>query len=143
MVTTAFRPRWVYNDGSAVDYTMSLPQRPWGHGSQALGGSMVSAAGTPESYEIRRDYLMDLVLRFPESEWTNVERLVRHLQRSGSATWYPDQGDAGTSHTVYGVSPAMGEPIRPSRTDDIGTLELAITIRRTTSTIFTDEFSAG
>lgn len=138
-----FRPRWVYNDGSAVDYLMSLPQRPWGHGSKPFGGSDVSGAGVPESFEIRRDYRLHLTLRFPESEWSDVERLVRHLQRSGSATFYPDQDVGGTSHTVYGDEPGMDEEIRPRRGEDIGTLELDIVVRRTTEAIFTDEYAAG
>lgn len=134
------RPRWVYNDGSAVDYTMSIDQRPWDPESQAEGGSDVTATGVPASYEIRRDYRLNLTLRFPESEWSNVERLVRHFQRSGSATFYPDQSVGGTSHTVYGDRPAMGEAIRPRRGDEPSTMELDIAIRRTTSAIFTDEF---
>lgn len=134
------RPRWVYNDGSAVDYTMALSQRAWDFESNAEGGSDVTATGVPASYEIRRDYRLHLTLRFPESEWASVERLVRHFQRSGSATMYPDEAVGGTSHTVYGDSPAMGEPIRPRRTEEPSTLELNITVRRTTSVIFTDGY---
>ncbi len=138
-----YRPRWVYNDGAAVDYSMSLPQKPWGHGSKGVGGSDTSAAGVPESFEIRREHRLHLVLRFPETEWPDVERLVRHLQRSGTATFYPDQDVGSTSHTVYGDAPAIGEEIRPRRTDEIGTLELDVTVRRTTDALFTDVHAAG
>lgn len=134
------RPRWVYNDGSAVDYTMALEQRPWDFESLGVGGSDETATGIPASYEIRRDYSLHLTLRFRESEWPNVERLVRHLQRSGSATMYPDESVGGTSHAVYGKSPKMREPIRPRRSDEQSTLELDISVRRTTSVIFTDEY---
>lgn len=135
-----FRPRWVYNDGSAVDLLMSLPQRPWTFGSNGLGGSDVAASGVPASFEIRRDYFLHLTLRFTEAEWDDVERLVRHLQRSGSATFYPDRDVGGTSHTVYGHLPAMGEEIRPRRSEEPSTLELDVSVRRTTQVVFTDAF---
>lgn len=135
-----FCPRWVYTDAAgAVDWSMSLPQRPWGYGSRGLGGSEVAGSGVPAAYEIRRDYLLHLTLRFAESEWTNLERVVRHLQRAGSATYYPD-ATAGDNHTVYGESPAMGEEIFPRRSDEPRTLEIDVTIRRTTQAILTDQY---
>lgn len=137
----AHRPRFVYNDGSAVDLTLTYPMRPWDFGSRALGGSDVAASGIPASFEIRRDYLLHLTLRLTEAEWDDVERLVRHLQRNGSATFYPDQG-VGTNHTVYGESPAMGEEIRPRRSSEPSILELDVSVRRTTQTVFTDAFFA-
>jgi hypothetical protein len=138
-MTLPFRPRWVYDDGSAVDFSMTLPQLPWDFGSRGIGGSDVAGSGVPASYEIRRDYLLHLTLRFTEAEWTNVERLVRHLQRNGSATLYPDQLQ-GTTHTVYGELPVMGDEIRPRRSAEPSTLELDVTVRRTTQTVFTDAF---
>ena len=134
------RPRWVYNDGSAVDYLMSVPQRPWGFGSRGVGGSDISAAGVPAAFEIRRDHLLHLTLRFPESEWDDVERLVRHLQLAGSATFYPDQDDTSVLHLVYGESPALGDEILPRRSDFPSVLELDVTVRRTTDAIFIDPY---
>ena len=135
------RPRWVYTDSSgAVDYLMSVPQRPWGFGSRGVGGSDISAAGVPASYEIRRDHLLHLTLRFPESEWDDVERLVRHLQLAGSATLYPDQDDTSVLHLVYGESPALGEEILPRRSAFPSVLELDVTVRRTTDAIFVDPY---
>jgi hypothetical protein len=137
------RPRWVYTDtGGAVDYTMSLPQLAWDFGSRGFGGSDVSGSGVPAAFEVRRDYLLHLTLRFTEAEWDDVERLVRHLQRSGSATFYPDT-TAGTNHTVYGDAPKLEEEVRPSRTEEPSTLTLAITVRRTTQAIMNDEFYAA
>lgn len=135
------RPRWIYTDSDgAVDYLMGIPARPWGFGSRGLGGSDTSAAGVPAAFEIRRDYLLHLTLRFPVSEWDDVERLVRHLQRAGSATFYPDQDDTSVVHTVYGEAPAMGEPIQPRRSSEPSTLELDVSVRRTTAAIFTDPY---
>ena len=136
------QPRWVYNDGAAVDFSHSIPQRPWNFGSRGEGGSDVAASGVPAAFEIRRDYLLHLTLRFTTAEWDDVERLVRHLQRGGSATFYPDQDVPGTSHVVYGESPALGEEIRPRRSDEPSILELDVTVRRTTQAIFTDEYFA-
>lgn len=136
------RPRFVYTDSvGAVDLTLTLPQRPWDFGSMGVGGSDIAGSGIPASFQIRRDYFLHLTLRFDESEWDDVERLVRHLQRAGSATMYPDT-TAGTSHTVYGHSPAMGEEVRPRRTEEASTLELDVTVRRTTQAILADKYFA-
>ncbi len=136
------RPRWVYTDGGgAVDFTMALPQRPWNYGKLQVGGSDVSAAGVPAAFTIRQENLLYITIRFPVSEWANVERLVRWGQAAGTFTWYPDQ--SGTNHTVYIDSPAMGEVIRPRRDpQDQRTLELDITLRRTTDTLFTDDYES-
>lgn len=138
----ANRPRWTYTDSvGAVDYSMSLPCRPWSPRERGVGGSDVAGSGVPAAYEIRRDYFLSLVLRFPESERASVTRLVRHLQRAGSATVYPDQLVGGTSHAVYGHSPAMGEDVEPTRDpNEPSTLEQPITVRRTTQAEFTDEY---
>ncbi len=141
MAAIFFRPRFVYNDGAAQDFSMLLSQRPWDYGSQGVGGSDTSAAGVPASFEIRRDYFLHLSLRFTVAEWAAVDRLVRHFQAGGSATFYPDQNEVALTATVYGVSPAMGEEIRPTRSgENKQTLELNITVRRTTSAIFEDAY---
>ena len=94
------RPRWVYTDGAgAVDYTMSLSQRTWDFGKRQFGGSDLSAAGVPAAFVIRQDNLLYITIRFPVSEWDNVERFVRHGQGGGTLTFYPDA--TGTNHTVY------------------------------------------
>lgn len=135
------RPRWVYDDGSPVDYTMALPQMPWDYESRGLGGHDVSAAGIPAAFEIRRDHILHLTLRFWEQEWPDAERLARHLQRGGEVTFYPDASE-GTSHTVYGEAPALGEAISPRTSSVGGVLELDVSVRRTTSSVFDDEFFA-
>lgn len=134
--------RWAYDDGSPVDYSMSIAQRPWGFGSRALGGSDRSAAGVPAAFEVRRDHLLHLVLRFPASEWDDVERLARHLQGTGSATLYTNQDEVRgfLTHTVYGDAPAIEEELRPRRSDEPSTLELQLTVRRTTDEVFTDPY---
>lgn len=138
-VTLLFIPRWVYNDGDDVDFTMSLPQMPWDFSSRGIGGSDIAGSGIPASFEIRRDYLLYQTLRFRESEWPDVERMVRHLQRDGSVMEYLDSTTLDAC-VVYGESPAMGEEIKPRRSDYPSILELDIVVRRTTSVIFSDEF---
>jgi len=138
------RPRFVYTGAvsGAQDVTLSLPQRPWDYASRGVGGSDVSGSGVPAAFEVRRDYFLHLTLRFTEAEWESVERLVRHFQRAGSATFYPDASALDTI-VVYGDSPAMGEEIRPRRSDEPSTLEIDITVRRTTSTIIADQYFAA
>ena len=134
------RPKWVYNDGGAVTYTMALPQRPWNYGKRQVGGSDVSGAGVPAAFTIRQENLLYVTIRFPVSEWASVERLVRHGQGGGTLAFYPDQAE-GTNHTVYIDEPRMGEIIRPRRNpQDQRTLELDLTLRRTTDTLFTDDY---
>ncbi len=134
------RPKWVYNDGGAVTYTMALPQRPWDYGKRQVGGSDVSGAGVPAAFTIRQENLFYVTIRFPLSEWASVERLVRHGQGGGTVAFYPDQAE-GTNHTVYIDEPRMGEIIRPRRDpQDQRTFELDLTLRRTTDTLFTDDY---
>jgi hypothetical protein len=132
-MSLSLRPRWVYTDAlGAVDYHARLPQRPWDPGTDTLGGSDVSAAGVPAAFLIRRDPLWHVTLRFPEGEWPNVERLIAHGQGAGSITFYPDRL-SGLSHTVYLLSPAMGERVRPRRSDEPSTQEIDLVLRRTTT----------
>jgi hypothetical protein len=128
-------PRWVYTDATgAVDFHMALPQRAWTVGALDVGGSDVSGAGVPAAFRIRRDSIWRLTLRFREREWGNVERLLAHLQGAGSVTFYPDRLRA-ESHTLYLVSPAMGEEVAPRPGDEPSTQELDITVRPTTSAV--------
>ena len=142
-MTYVERPRWVYNDGSAVDYTMSLPQRSWDFGKRQFGGSDISGAGVPAAFVIRQDNLLYITLRFPVGEWDDVERLVRHGQTGATLNFRPDQADAATQHIVYIDEPAMGDVIRPRRDPrDQRTFELDLTLRRTTDVLFTDDYES-
>ena len=136
------RPKWVYNDGGAVTYTMALSQRPWNYGKRQVGGSDVSAAGVPAAFTIRQENFLYVTIRFPVSEWASGERLVRHGQAAGTITFYPDQSE-GTTHTVYLDEPRMGEVIQPRRNpQDQRTLELDLTLRRTTDALFIDDYES-
>lgn len=134
------RPRFVFNDGSAVDFTLTHPQRTWRPGSRGVGGSDVSAAGVPEAFEVRRDERLHVTLRFTESEWANVRRMVVHGQGAGTITFYPDADVAGTNHTVYLDEPEMGQEVVPRRSELASIYEIDVVLRRTTSTAFTDEY---
>lgn len=131
----AHRPRWVYTDAtSAVDYHALIPQRPWVVGTVGVGGSDVAAGGAKAAFQIRRDSLWHLTLRFREREWGNVERLIAHLQGDGSVTFYPDRLRS-ESHTIYGVSPEMGEEVTPRPSDEPSVQEIDITVRPTTAAV--------
>ncbi len=137
------RPRWVYNDGSAVDYTMSLPQRAWDFGKRQVGGSDITASGIPSAFWIRQENLLFVTIRFPVAEWDNVERLVRHGQRGGTLNFRPDVDDGGTQHEVYIDEPAIDSVIRPTRDpSDQRTFELQLTLRRTTDSLFADDYQS-
>ena len=142
-MTYVERPRWVYNDGSAVDYTMSLPQRAWNFGKRQFGGSDLSASGVPSAFWIRQDNLLFITIRFPVAEWDDVERLVRHGQLGGTLNFRPDQADAGTQHQVYIDEPKINDVIRPQRdAENQRTFELELTLRRTTDSLFTDDYES-
>lgn len=140
-MTFVERPQWVYNDGSAIDFTMSLPQRPWNFGKRLVGGGDVSGAGVPAAFTIRQDNLLFITIRFPVSEWDDVERLVRHGQGGGTLTFRPDQAAPATQHVVYIDEPPIGQVIAPRRDSrDQRTFELDLTLRRTTDVLFTDDY---
>lgn len=139
-MTLPKRPRFVFNDGTAADFTLSKPQRPWRPGSRGVGGSDVSGAGAPEAFEVRRDERLRLRLRFTESEWANVRRMIVHGQNAGTITFYPDADVGGTSHTVYLDEPALGEEFSPEPTETHGLYEISVVLRRTTEVTFTDEY---
>ncbi len=143
-MTYVERPRWVYTDSvGAVDYTMSLPQRAWNFGKRLFGGSDLSASGVPGAFVIRQDNLLHITIRFPVGEWADVERLVRHGQLGGSLNFRPDQAEPSTQHQVYIDEPPINVEIRPRRDpQDQRTFELDITLRRTTDSLFTDDYES-
>lgn len=132
------RPRWVYTDAvGAVDYSMSEPQRPWTPGSLSHGGHDVSAAGIGAAFVYRTDDLLHQTLRFPTSELGDVMRLLRFLQEHvNTAVLRPDRDVPAEQWTVRGVSPAIGEEIRPRRIDLLEMWEQDLTVRRSTAGVF-------
>lgn len=123
----AWRPRFVVN---GLDYSFSFPMRPPDFPVGGVGGSDTSAAGFPASYGVRDDYLLDVRLRFFESERADVEALILEMQKHFTTiAFYPDQ-DVGTSQACYLEAPARGSRWQPVR--DVSypkAFELTITLR--------------
>lgn len=132
------RLRWTHG---AVDVTTDQPVPPWLPGTKGEGDrSRLADAGITVE-EKRRDELLDLTIRFRESEWADVYALVSHLQRGGTATLYLEASVAN-GVLVYGVSPAFGQKIAPRRTQNGDLLELPITVRKAAAapTVWTEEY---
>jgi hypothetical protein len=117
----------------SFDYAFDLPMRSPDFPVGGVGGSDISAAGFPASYGVRDDYLLDVHLRFEESERANVEELVLELQKHVTTiAFYPDRDDALNWQTCYLDAPARGSRWQPRRESDPGyplMFELTITLR--------------
>lgn len=123
-----FRPS-IARDGEAV-WNATYPLRPWDLRSGGVGGSSVSVAGIPESYELRRDRIASVTLRLLEAE---VDALLLELEEirasSESFEFSFDQDDAGTAYLVYLHAPVWPDEIRAERDDgflDVFTVTLEI-----------------
>lgn len=131
----SFVPSVVYN---AITVPFSIPMRLWDPESKGHGGEGVSGAGIPESFEIRRDELVRLKLRFTESEWAAVRTWLiwAHRNRSTAFTFYfqrsPDLPVGGVS--CYLETPKLTDSIKPTRGETKGTFEIDVTLRSTTGT---------
>lgn len=132
------RPRFVFNDGTARDFTLSRPQLPWTPLSRAVGGSDTSGGGTRAAFVVRRDELLEVVLAFSEAEWADVRRMIVHGQAAGTMTFYPDAGVPATNYAVDLEAPAMGEEIRPQRREGWGDWVITIVLRKTDGSPWTD-----
>jgi hypothetical protein len=117
-VTLPARPRLAVFE---VILDLSLPARPHTTPSQGEGGFDVSAAGVPESYEIRRDDLLRVRLRLTAHEWVQYRELVARWQAAMGTVgmWRNDQTRPDTERSVYLVHPAMGEPVEAELLDDV------------------------
>lgn len=126
-------PRIVVGD---TDYTFELPMRPPDFPVGGIGGSAESAAGLPASYGVRDDDMLDVHLRFYESERPDVTELVRQMQKHfATIAFYADKDDAEPSNTCYLRSPERGSDWQPTRSDELAGgrgFELTIRLRSIT-----------
>ena len=110
---------------------LELPMRPAQPVSRGIGGSERSAAGVVAAYEVRRDRLLRLTLRFLESEQQQVEAWLEWAQATGRTfTVLLDQDDPSTAVTCYLEAPAMGDEIAPVRSAEFPeAMELTVELR--------------
>jgi len=124
------RPRFDF--GTDV-WEALLPAMPWTPRDRTVGGHVVSQAGIPASYVVRRDVLLDLTLRFWEAEWPMVAELVAFGQTCQPFLWWPD---ASVDETIvaYLETPAAGDRWSPARSSDFPRVfELGLTLRAASS----------
>lgn len=133
--TLSYCPEIVWN-GNTLQ--LRLPCQPWVPISQGVGGSDTSGSGVPVAFQVRRDQLCQVVLRFFESEWPGVEAWLAWAQATaGSFTFRFDGNDAASQHTCYLALPAMAGQVLPVRDGStIGAYTIDITLRDTTGTRF-------
>ncbi|HSH46187.1 MAG TPA: hypothetical protein VK966_10040 [Longimicrobiales bacterium] len=119
--------RYVYTDDASagVDWTTSLPCPPWVPGSHGIGGREMSASRVVSSYELRRDQTIRDTIRFTESEWATVRKMLEHGQRGTEIAVYLDS-DSATHRDCLLVAPVYGEAIRPRRSDFPGHYEIDV-----------------
>ncbi|HLS34552.1 MAG TPA: hypothetical protein VK039_13270 [Brevibacterium sp.] len=109
---------------------LSLPCRPWIATSRGIGGSEMSAAGVPAAYQVRRDQLMRLTLRYYEWEWGQLDRWIEYAQLGGVSVLRTDQGRPEVAYPVYLDAPAMGETAEPRRSPEFpAAMEIDVEVR--------------
>lgn len=119
--------RFVYGE---QEFQTTISVRPFTPVDRTIGGSRTSAAGVPASYIVRRDAMIDLVVRIFEDEWTDFLNLLIWGQGAESIFWYPDAEDTLTFWEVYLESPMAGQDIRPNRDGNFQRVfEVPITLR--------------
>lgn len=132
MSTFVLTPKFVYG-ATPTTLALTIAQRPWSPSSQAVGGAELGAP-TPAAYVVRRDELLDVTLRFHESEWAAVRAwLVWAQALPNTFDYFPDLY-LSAFHTCYLVSPVMGEPIRPVREETFGVYEIGLQFRKVDGT---------
>ncbi len=129
-------PKVVYG---ADTLPFELSQKPWTPSSRMIGGGDRSSARVPETFEIRRDYLLEVRLRFPEGAWQAVSEWLEYGQRGGVFDFYPDQ-DIATSYPCYLEKPGVGDEIAPNRSNEPSTFEISVTLLTTNGTQIAPEY---
>ncbi len=119
--------RFEYSAGGVFE--PRLPPAPWTPADSTIGGSRTSATGVPAAYVVRRDALVELVLRLDEDEWTDFVNLLIWGQQGESFLWYPDAAQPLEFFEVYLEAPAAGERVQPERTEFLRVYDVTITLR--------------
>jgi hypothetical protein len=123
----------------ATTLVFTQPIDAWRARGESVGNGDEAASGVGAAIEIRYDNVIDLTLRFLESEYDAVAVYVRWMQKNRSLThsfWF-DQSDALTTRVVRYHGPHLPTPFDPSRRDAYLPLyEFAIRLRTADGTAF-------
>lgn len=121
------RSRFTYG---AQTFETTISVNAWTPTDRTVGGSRIAASGTPAAYVVRRDAMLEMTLRFWESEWIAVANLIAWGQSAQPITWAPDADDPGTTVDVYLDAPAPGDSFSPERVSGFPrVMELALMLR--------------
>lgn len=133
-------PRFLWDDGSPRDETLSLPIGLFRRSNPIEGGDIESDAGHPASYVVRRTYCVTIPIRYYEEEWPIVRSLIEHGQGGGEIMWFPDESQP-EFFVVYLESPALGEEVRPAPDGEYPqTLSILLTLRKIDDSKWDDLF---
>lgn len=91
-----FVPKVVYGAGPTT-INFIHPQKLWVPKAKPIGGAVVSEAGVPTAYTIRREQLVQLNLRFQEQEWAAVDDWLAFAQSGQPFDFYFDRNFSGNS----------------------------------------------
>lgn len=121
--------------GAGTDYVTTIAQREFDRRGETVGGFREAAAGGTNraGRVIRRDYLLDIVLRIYESEITAIETMIAWMQDNFATpfTHWPDYVTTpALSFSALLVSPAPGDPLEFPKSEFPGMRDVRLTLRR-------------
>lgn len=128
-------PRFEYGVGFASVVVLTYSMRPLTPIKQDVGGGTVAGSGVPETYVVRRDYMLTLSLRVLEAEWPLIVDMVNvchDLGSLGQIRFYPDpEGSPLTFYTGWLQKPEPGDEFTPTERDQqyLGLFTVEITLR--------------
>ncbi len=132
-------PKIVYNNGGVVTLNLTWPQKQWEPKSKGVGGTDRSASGVVESFNIRREHLVTIGLRFTEEEWSDIDQWLSYFQDNQGSTFdfYFEKTDNATLYTVYLDSPSLEDgDIEPKRSSRHGIYEIDVVLRNSANQRF-------
>lgn len=117
-----------FTDAPALLWECALPARQWIPVDSTIGGVRIAAGGAPTSYLVRRDGLLELTLRFRETEYADLAAVIAYGQGGGILKWMPDALGSDL-FDVYLETPAMGERWQPTPSEYPRVLEQVLVLR--------------
>lgn len=137
------RSRFRFGEADALqEVETMLSVRPWDRRVPTVGGRLVSASGMPAAFIVRRDHVLDVPLRFYESEWEDIDRLLAWGQSGEAFFWWPDALEDSEVYAVFLEAPAAGEAVEPRRsTQFVDMLEVTVSLRKVSNSRWLREWS--
>jgi hypothetical protein len=110
-----------YSSGPAVDWTATIPSRPFDRSLELTGGLLEVASLAREAFTINVKRELAVTFRVKESELAAFLLAIEYGMQNpgGTFTFYPN-GLSGTGYPVYLISPAHGERFQPQRSEQMG-----------------------